>query len=74
MSVEPPSDELAYIKYSAKEILFHLTSKVEALQADVKRIELNMVSRYELQQARRWAIGAGLASVGTLIAAIGLFA
>lgn len=64
----PPDDELAYIRYSAKEILFHLTSKVETLQNDVQDIRLNMVTRQELTQARRWAVGAGAVSLGTLIA------
>lgn len=74
MTERPPDDELAYIRYSAKEILFHLTTKVEGLQADVRRIEMNMVTRTELTQARRWAVGASVASLGTLIAALSFIA
>ena len=68
-----PNDELAYIKYSAKEILFHLTSKIEALQSDVNNIKLNMVSRAELTSARRWAVGAVIAASASLIGALRYF-
>ena len=73
MTGEPTESELAYIKYSAKEILFHLTSKVESLQADVNNIKLNMVTRSELSATRRWAVGAVIASASTLIAALRFF-
>ncbi len=84
MTDRGPDEELAYIRYSAKEILFHLTGKVEALQADVNKIKLdlqtelgtinrNMVTRTELTTARRWAVGATITAVATAIAVIGLF-
>ena len=68
-----PSEDLTYIKYSAKEILFHLTQKVETLQADVNNIKLNMVSRAELTSTRRWALTAVLASVSSAAAALKIF-
>jgi hypothetical protein len=68
-----PEEELAYIKYSAKEILFHLTSKVETLQSDVNNIKLNMVTRGELSNARRWAVGAAIAALSALAGMLRLF-
>lgn len=63
-------NDLQYIKYSAKEILFHLTAKVESVQADVSSIQRTMVTRDELSATRRWALTAVLASltaIGTII-------
>lgn len=71
-SERPPDDELAYIRYSAKEILFHLTSKVEALEKSVHNIELHMVTRSELTATRRWAVGATIAACSALIAALNI--
>jgi hypothetical protein len=67
-NLEGPGEDLTYIKYSAKEILFHLTQKVESLQAEINAIRQNMVTREELTTARRWAFGAAVASGGCLIA------
>lgn len=72
--LNPPGEDLTYIKYSAKEILFHLTQKMETLQADVNNIKidmaalkLNMVSRDELTATRRWAFGAVIAAAGAAV-------
>lgn len=67
-----PGEDLAYIKYSAKEILFHLTSKVESLQSEINFIRVNMVSRDELTQARRWAVSATLTAIAAMGGVIGL--
>lgn len=68
----PTDVELAYIKYSAKELLFYQGQKIEKLQADVNTILLNMVSRAELTSARRWAVTAAITAVGALAGFIGI--
>lgn len=72
MDTQQPGEDLTYIKYSAKEILFHLTQKVESLQSDVNAIKINMVSRDELISARRWAVSATLAAIMAIGGVIGL--
>lgn len=67
---EKSERELEYIKYSAKEILFHLTSKVEKAQEDISNIRQNMVTRDELAAARRWAIGATISATTAIIGVI----
>lgn len=72
MDTQQPGEDLTYIKYSAKEILFHLTQKVESLQSDVNAIKINMVSRDELISARRWEVSATLAAIMAIGGVIGL--
>lgn len=72
MDIQQPGEDLTYIKYSAKEILFHLTQKVESLQSDVNAIKVNMVSRDELISARRWAVSATIAAIMAIGGVIGL--
>lgn len=67
---EGDPNDLQYIKYSAKEILFHLTAKVETVQNDISSIKSKMVTRDELTAARRWAFTAvlmSLTAIGTII-------
>lgn len=68
------ANDLQYIKYSAKEILFHLTSKVEQMQAEVSNIQRTMVTRDELSSTRRWAFTAVMASLTAIGTMIGLLA
>jgi hypothetical protein len=75
-------DDLAYVKYSAKELLFHQAQQLTKLQenlSDMKtdttnqlhEIKIGMqgfVTRQELINTRRWAISAVLASAATGLA------
>lgn len=64
-------DDLAYVKYSAKELLFHQAQQLTKLQEDMNLIKLSMtgfVTRQEMTNTRRWAIGAVLASAATGVA------
>jgi hypothetical protein len=64
----PHEDDLAYIKYSAKELLFVQGQKIDHLADQIHDIRLNMVVRAELTSARRWAVGAGIAAVSSFFA------
>lgn len=68
----PTEDDLAYIRYSAKELLFHQSQQINELGKDVADIRLNMVSRHELTAARRWAVGAAVAASGSFFALLKL--
>jgi len=61
-----PDDEFAYIRFSAKELLLRQTELIDRLSTDVVNIRLNMVTRTELQSARRWAYGASMAAFTAL--------
>jgi hypothetical protein len=66
-------EELAYIKYSAKELLFHQGQQLTNLQNDIQLIKIGMteyVTRQELTNTRRWAIGAVFASAGSVVAVL----
>lgn len=68
----PTEEDLAYIRYSAKELLFHQSQKIDNLDMQVRDIRLNMVARHELTAARRWAVGAGIAASGSFFALLRL--
>lgn len=63
------NEELAYIRYSAKELLFHQAQLLTTLQADITGLKLSMtemVTRAELSTARRWAITATIGAASAL--------
>ena len=75
-------EELAYIKYSAKELLFHQAQQLTRLQDDLSKMQADttnslheikvgmggFVTRQELTNTRRWAIGAVITATGTALA------
>ena len=70
---KPDPQDLAYIRYSAKELLFHQGQQLAKLQEGQTAIQLSMtsmVTRQELTNTRRWVVGAVIASVVALVGVV----